>query len=317
MILKINFCDFYKEFNKEDNYFTRIIEKYYEGYEISGRPDFLFYSCYGTEHLKYKNCVKIFYTGEPVSPDFNECDYAIGYDWISFEDRYYRRPLWLTESDYSLDDLNTSSEYALKRRFCNFIYSNSGYGEGAELRKKVALSLSKYKHVDCPGKVLNNMKSEIANREDADWRKSKVEFISKYKFTIAFENTAVVGYSTEKLLHPLLAKSVPIYWGDPKVEREFDKNSFVYCNEYDGDVDKIVERIIELDNNDEEYLKMIYSNRILNRNVNQEMIDFEQWIVHIINKGNNPYNKDPISFANRMNIRNMSRKEKILYFFHK
>ena len=34
-------------------------------------------------------------------------------------------------------------------------------------------------------------------------------------------------------------------------------------------------------------------------------------------KGNNPFNKDSISLANRMSIRNMSRKEKLIYFLKK
>lgn len=131
LILKINFCDFYKEFNKEDNFFTRIIEKYYEGYEMSEKPDFLFYSCYGTNHFKFKNCVKIFYSAEPVTPDFNECDYAVGYDWISFEDRYFRRPIWLTESSYDNTFYEVDDAVAINRRFCNFIYSNRSNGEGA------------------------------------------------------------------------------------------------------------------------------------------------------------------------------------------
>lgn len=317
LILKINFCDFYKEFNKEDNFFTRIIEKYYEGYEISEKPDFLFYSCYGTDHLKYRHCVKIFYTAEPVTPDFNECDYAVGYDWISFEDRYFRRPIWLTESSYFSGFYDIDDDKALNRRFCNFIYSNSNNGEGAIFRKKFAIALSRYKKVDCPGKVLHNMDATMSGREDKEWKKSKVDFISQYKFTIAFENTSMIGYSTEKMLHPLIAKSIPIYWGDPCVEREFNESALIYCNQYNSDIDSIVERVVELDRDDEKYLAVLHQNPMREDFNKDEILEFEKWVIHIFEKGNNPFNKDSISLANRMSIRNLSRKDKLIYFLKK
>lgn len=318
LILKINFCDFYKEFNKEDNFFTRIIDKYYEGYEISEKPDFLFYSCYGTEHLKYRNCVKIFYTGEPVSPDFNECDYGIGYDWISFEDRYFRRPIWLTESSYFSGYYDIDEDRALNRRFCNFIYSNGNNGEGAVLRKKLAIALSKYKKVDCPGQVLRNMNSTMVGRSGSDWRKSKVDFISQYKFTIAFENTSICGYSTEKILHPLIARSVPIYWGDPCVERIFNVDAFIYCNLYNAnDIESVVDRVVELDRDDDKYLAMLHQKPMQENYNEDEILEFEKWLIHIFEKGNNPFNKDSISLASRMSIRSLSRKDKLLYFIKK
>lgn len=33
------------------------------------------------------DCIKIFFTGEEQSPDFNIADYAVGYDDIRFGDR--------------------------------------------------------------------------------------------------------------------------------------------------------------------------------------------------------------------------------------
>lgn len=316
MIIKINFCDFYKEFNKEDNFFTRIINKYFDGYEITEKPDFLFYSCYGTDYLKYKNCVKIFYTGEPVSPNFNECDYAIGYDWMSFEDRYFRRPIWLVESSYFSGYYNIDDDNALNRKFCNFIYSNGNDGEGAKFRKQFAIALSKYKSIDCPGQVLHNMNASMSGRTSSDWRKSKVDFINNYKFTIAFENTSISGYSTEKILHPLIARSIPIYWGDSQAERVFNTDAMIYCNQYEN-IDSIIDRVIELDRDDDKYLATLHQNPMSEGFNKDELLEFEKWMIHILAKGNNPYNKDSISLASRMSIRNMSRKEKLLYFLRK
>ena len=58
--IKINFVDFQKDLS-ENNDFLDILSRHYY-VEISDNPDYLFYSVFGTDHLKYKKCVKIFYT---------------------------------------------------------------------------------------------------------------------------------------------------------------------------------------------------------------------------------------------------------------
>lgn len=305
------------DFNKEDNYFTQIINRHFEGYEISDEPDFLVYSVFGTTHLKYKGCVKIFITGEAVTPDFNECDYAIGYDWITFEDRYCRRPVWMEEERFFNKYLEITDEEALARKFCNFIYFNEGRGEGAEFRKKFVKKLSEYKRVDCPGKVMNNMKANLVGRHEGDWRKGKIDFIKDYKFTIAFENTSCRGYTTEKMLHPIVARSIPIYWGNYAVEKDFNPTAIINCNGYENQIDEIIEKIIEIDQNDDKYLAMLHASPMGKDFCSDEFDKFEAFIVNVFHKGNNPFNKDPVSFAKRMSIDSMSRKEKIKYFLLK
>jgi tetratricopeptide (TPR) repeat protein len=46
---------------------------------------------------------------------------------------------------------------------------------------------------------------------------TKIESISQYRFTLAFENAITTDYVTEKFFQPLLAGSVPIYLGAPNV----------------------------------------------------------------------------------------------------
>lgn len=48
---------------------------------------------------------------------------------------------------------------------------------------------------------------------------TKKTTISRYRFTVAFENSIAPGYVTEKLFQPLRAGSVPIYRGAPDVDR--------------------------------------------------------------------------------------------------
>ena len=126
--IKINFSDFHKGFNPENSEYLNVLREKYD-VEISGHPDYLIYSVFGTEYLKY-DCVRIFYTGECVVPNFNECDYAIGFDRISFGDRYIRVPIYLLHS-FKQDYLNildrkefTKEDLDKKEGFCSFVYSN-------------------------------------------------------------------------------------------------------------------------------------------------------------------------------------------------
>lgn len=45
--------------------------------------------------LNYNNCEKILFTGENYVPDFHPYDYAMGFHYIDFGDRYLRFPLYV------------------------------------------------------------------------------------------------------------------------------------------------------------------------------------------------------------------------------
>lgn len=61
----------------------------------SDEPDYLFCSCFGREHFKYKDCIKIFYTGENCVCDFNLYDYGLSSRYMTFTDRHLRFPQWI------------------------------------------------------------------------------------------------------------------------------------------------------------------------------------------------------------------------------
>ena len=58
-----------------------------------------------------------------------------------------------------------------------------------------------YKTVDCLGKVMHNKDDErLGSRDNPNWRELKQQVLREYKFTIAFENASITGYTTEKIL---------------------------------------------------------------------------------------------------------------------
>lgn len=101
--IKVKTVDFNSAKESSQNHFiVRLLRKKYN-VEVSDDPDLLIYSVWGKEHQKY-HCTKLFYTAEPFSPNFNECDYAIGFDPIQFGSRYLRLPLFAMQITPSIQN---------------------------------------------------------------------------------------------------------------------------------------------------------------------------------------------------------------------
>lgn len=245
--------------------------------EYSEQPEYIFYSVYSDNYLKY-DCIRIFYTGEAQTPDFNLCDYAIGFDNLSFGDRYFRYPLvnnyYPGDSVVKLQKSRkfTKADLNRKKRFCDFIFSNQ---KGDDYRRVIFNELSKYREVTAAGSYLNNIGYRISD---------KIKFQSESKFSIAFENTLFDGYTTEKLGDPFFANSLPIYWGNPTVAEQFNNKAFVNCHEFDN-IDDIINRVIEIDNNDDLYIQMmnepIYSSQY---NWIEHVQNYKQFLYNIIDQ---------------------------------
>ena len=62
---------------------------------------------------------------------------------------------------------------------------------------------------------------------------------------LAFENTSSPGYITEKLVEPLLAGCIPIYWGAPDVSRYFNPQCMINVSEF-TDMRDAVEHILQV-----------------------------------------------------------------------
>lgn len=243
--IKIDFSDFWGGFDKTNNYFYNLLNEEFD-VVITDNPDYLFFSIFGNKHLNYK-CKKIFYTGENIAPPLNYCDYSFSFDYLN-DERNYRLPHYLLyDGYYELQKPKTIDESLVKRKFCNFVVSNNACQE----RNSFYTELSKYKKVDSGGRFANNIGGPVDN---------KVNFQSDYKFSIAFENNAYrpqhPGYTTEKIMEPMTVNSIPIYWGNPEIGKEFNTKSFINVYDYDS-IDDVIDYIIELDKDDNKYLELL------------------------------------------------------------
>jgi len=94
------------------------------------------------------------------------------------------------------------------------------------------------------------------SRDSKDFIKQKLSFLKPYKFTIAFENASVSGWVTEKLAHPMMANSIPIYFGHKDVDKDFNTKSFINYNDFNN-MEDFIKYIIKVDNDDELYEKYL------------------------------------------------------------
>ena len=276
--IRIKFVDYWKGFDKsmESYLVMRILRKHYN-VVVSEDADYVFYSVFGESHWKVPDsCVKIFHTGENLAPDFNACDYAIGFEWMDFEDRYIRFPLYLFLNGKILSSVEHKhelpSDWSLKEEkpdFCSYVVSNGING----FRNQMFNELSAYKRVDSGGRYMNNVGGPVPD---------KLAFESRHKFSICFENSSHSGYTTEKLLQAFAARTVPIYWGDPRVCETFNENAFINVGSY-GSLSEVVDAVRELDGGDSKYLGML-KEPAFRRDVSgiaQEHERLERWLLNI------------------------------------
>ncbi len=282
--LKVAIVDFWEGVTQHElDVFLSPLRKLCDIVEDKINPDLLIYSCFGDQHLNYQNCKRLFICGENVVPDFNFCDFSISTLKIQFENRNFWFP-WGLFHNFPISSISPFSieKNPWDRNFCSFIYSQDSLGDGAKLRKKFCERLMSYRHVDCPGKVLHNLDSDLlSDRHDVtSWHETKIRFLSNYKFNIAFENSDARGYITEKLIDCYMANTVPIYWGSRGDVSPFPKESMICAHDYDS-LDALIERIKEVDQNQELYLKMLNANPF-RMSKNAPFADFEELLCNFL-----------------------------------
>jgi hypothetical protein len=267
--MKICFSDFWSPFDPNNNFFIHTLRELFEDIQIVNPEDadVMFFSVFGNENKLYKNCKKIFFTGENIRPNFKTCDYSLTFDFESYDGKNFRLPLWYLYIDWFKvktydnpqwlipeDYLYGKNEYSLKEKnkFCSIVY-----GKQVDSRINAIQNISRYKKVDIFGKA-------NPNYHLPDGEKYKLDLISNYKFSLCYENSVTPGYHTEKLLHGKVAGNIPIYYGDKTVCKDFNSKCFV--NTVNMSDEELIETIKQIDTNKELYDRMnsepLFENKI-------------------------------------------------------
>jgi hypothetical protein len=201
--------------------------------------DVLIYSDFGERHWGFKG-MKIYVTGENMLPDFGQCDLAFTPLETKEDPRAIRLPYYaqVLPAMGTLVRPSHQAEAAIPRReaFCCFVASNP---RGSE-RNRFFRKLNRRRPVDSAGRHFNNTGTRLRDKQ---------AFLLRYRMNLAFENSRSPGYITEKLVEPLLAGCVPIYWGAPDVGRDFNPGCMINVSDF-PDFESAIEHILDVDQNE-------------------------------------------------------------------
>ena len=271
--LRVAFAYFWPGFTPE--HFRAFFPYVYEKYDLvpSADPEIVFYSVFSPQFRAYAdaravhpvarlqpgNYVRVFFTGENFEPDMEHCEFAMTFSSLASNPNHLRLPLWVYENKgggfgperlVKSPDTDWEKIAAEKTKFCNFVYLHA-----VPFRDAIFRALSVYKHIDSAGRHLNNMGG--AGVPYAPSRVAgKIAFFRRYKFTLAIENTIWPGYTTEKLVDPMFASSIPIYVGDPQAKLSFDPDSYIDFSNFSS-LGEMLDQVCSVDNDPALYLKML------------------------------------------------------------
>jgi GR25 family glycosyltransferase involved in LPS biosynthesis len=231
-----------------------------------GTPDLVVFGPFGEDWKSFPVTIpKVHYTGENTPPIVSDgVVMNIGYQHKYFiKDDYLRIPLWMMEINwFNADverlvnpkpiplDLCTNprpESLEARNKFCSFIVSNPRN----PLRNQSFHWLNQYKAVDSAGALFNTIGNELmAGLGGGGGELKKTKFMMNYKFALAYENSRDTGYCTEKYLHAKASGAIPIYWGDPDFQRDFDPAGCIDARNFTTPEDLIC-AVKEIDTNDE------------------------------------------------------------------
>ena len=278
--LRVGFTCMWDSFNPEYNMFTLMLEAAGLG-KVTGSlvdemkegeedVDILIFGPFGNRwETVNRNIPKVHFTGENTGPvEREDVVLNLGFRHTDMNTgKYLRLPLWMLEINWFNADADRiknpkplpidrccrvfPEEIAKKTKFCAFVVTNPCQ----PMRNNAFQWLNSYKPVDSAGRLFNTMGDGLfAGLGGGGGELRKHEFLLSYKFCLAYENASAPGYTTEKWLHAKAAGCIPIYWGDPKVERDFDMDGCIDAREAKTSAE-LVNLVRKVDTDGSEWLK--------------------------------------------------------------
>jgi GR25 family glycosyltransferase involved in LPS biosynthesis len=278
-VFRVGFSDMWENFQTDYNPFTLMLQASLANKTVKGvdmnvsneKVDVLVFGPFGDRWRSIDPSVpKVHYTGENSKPiQHPDVKLNLGFEHRT-DEHYIRLPLWMLEINWFRADVNrlvnpkpvsidaccqdlakpnpskVQDDLEKRTKFCAFVVSNPCNS----IRNNSFHWLSKYKKVDSAGRLYNNTGPDIfAGLGGGGGELKKVDFFKQYKFALTFENASSPGYTTEKMFHAKVGGCVPIYWGDPEVEQDFDVRGFIDARKIKSE-QELIDLVKEVDNND-------------------------------------------------------------------
>ena len=234
-------------------------------FELAPQPELAFYSVYGYVENRHDGACRVVYAGEPgdhlaQGGKISErvCEQGFYHFAITCAaEQTSHRHCYMPQGWLHLNLYNQGVSTLIRRPekvgvtkefFCDFIYSNGYSHDRIEFFHK----LSRYKRVESCGHVERNNGALASAAYSREGYLLKQAFQARCKFSIAMENSYFPGYNTEKITDPFVARSVPIYKGDPSIAQIFNPRAFINLNDFKSD-EEAIEFIAAVDQDDALY----------------------------------------------------------------
>lgn len=260
--MKLKFENFWRGFPLQDNIVTVALRSLGDVEIVNDNPDVIIRQ--GSDPIVRSGALGISWFVESMNrigePNYSHCDYSL--NSCNFNDkRNHRIPFWSTQinwNDAPKFDINRGPTYYLSteelykpritenfssRRPCSSVASGT-LGKRQQFYPMLSNSLE----VVHGGAFLKNTNELIKKPGNSDYLE-KIQFISKFKTNLCFENDDRAGYVCEKILHSFVAGCVPIYWGPRNVNEDINKDSFVDVSNFESD-EQAIQYIVDLVNDD-------------------------------------------------------------------
>tara|TARA_R110001592_G_scaffold19932_6_gene81382 strand:+ start:500 stop:1378 length:879 start_codon:yes stop_codon:yes gene_type:complete len=274
--MRIRFENFWGGFPAYDNIITVALKMRHNVEIVSGAADMVVNQ--GPRSHKDDNAITISWFIESMNrigePDYNNCDYSFNSCNLD-DDRNYRIPFWATQINWNstaVHDINRGPTYYVsagkldwremtrRDRWCCSVASGT-LGKRAEFYPLISEKMA----VIHGGDFLRNTKEMLKKPGNSDYLE-KIEFLSKFKSNLCFENDDRDGYVCEKILHAFYAGCLPIYWGPKNVGADFNKKAFIDIRDFESDEEAIrhIRDVLSDDSKLHEYLKQpVFSDGVI------------------------------------------------------
>ena len=142
--------------------------------------------------------------------------------------------------------------------------------------------------------------------------KEKFEILRRSKFTIAVEGCNYKGVTTEKIEQPLTCHSIPIYYGNENITNDYSEKAFVNCHSFNS-IKDVVEFIIDLDENDDKYIKMLCEYPLARKNLLDDYsARFSDFLYNIFDQEYSDCFRRVDSVISRLYNKNLAFAEKVI-----
>ena len=299
-VIKIKGTGLYNKKNNLKWLKRRLDDKFIIKYD-DPNPDYLIYNSFDSQDIsqKYKNAIRIAIYTENIYPDMNYADYILAHYHINYLDRYFKQSVFLWKNlkaikNKRLEVINNP----IRKHFCAAVITNCK----SLFRLNFIKRLNKYKNVDMGGRCNNNIHRKV---------KKKIEFLSKYKFSIAMENSKGDGYISEKIVDSFLAGTIPIYYGDYIIDEYINPKTYILIKG-EKDVEEKIEYIKKIDNDNQLYFNILKENPIIDEKfINKiDKKEIGEFLFNIFNQDKNKaYRRDDNYYD--FNCRKQYKKRKI------